>query len=367
MPPIVKTTIAPITRRLFATGLCVAATLSLSPVSAQETSFEALFEAAKNERELQVAISSPARPETRQKLIAAFNERFGLDARIQWAGGNVVQSNTRILAEKSRNTVSLDVIGTGGITEAMTLAEVDMLKPYPWREVFEKELPGIGDAAESSIPELRNMILPEFDAMGGIAYNPREISAEELPDKVTDLADPKFRGKIAGNAFGLSPLDFMSNGLGVDETKALMEAFVANEPILERGTAAATRAVVVGQVPMAIGLYHIAERVSTPENPIAFKFLDDFISVSHLYFYVPEKAPNPNLARLFAAWLATEGMAIAKTMEPMPSASDPKVAEQLKASVDRGAQISTERSMAEAEQSLAMRKFAADLLANVSK
>jgi hypothetical protein len=38
---------------------------------------------------------------------------------------------------------------------------------------------------------------------------------------------------------------------------------------------------------------------------------------------VPEGSPNPNTARLFAAWLAAEGSAVGDKLEPMDRVGDP--------------------------------------------
>ena len=59
-------------------------------------------------------------------------------------------------------------------------------------------------------------------------------------------------------------------------------------------------------------------------EPQKFKFFADYIPLSPLNLWVVEGAKNPNTARLFVAWFATEGVAIADKLEPMPSARDPQ-------------------------------------------
>ncbi len=57
-------------------------------------------------------------------------------------------------------------------------------------------------------------------------------------------------------------------------------------------------------------------------QPIRFKLFSDYIPVSQLHLYVPDGAPDPNAARLFTAWLVTEGVRIADKYEPMSSPAD---------------------------------------------
>ena len=49
----------------------------------------------------------------------------------------------------------------------------------------------------------------------------------------------------------------------------------------------------------------------------------EYIPLIPLMTVVPENAPHPNMARLFGAWLATEGMAIMDQQEYLGRVDDP--------------------------------------------
>src|SRR5690606_29466785 len=103
-----------------------------------------------------------------------------------------------------------------------------------------------------------------------------------------------------------------------EKTLEMAEQTLANEPVLERGTAAATRAVAIGQVPVGLSAFHIAQRT----EGVKFKLFSDYVPLNHTFIYVPVTAPNPIAARLFAAWLVSEGISVVEEYEKLPRAAD---------------------------------------------
>ncbi len=300
------------------TGAFVAAGIALASGPAVAADFASIVEGAKAEGRVVVVVSSPGKPETHTMLADAFNKRFGLDLVVEWIPTNPVQTNTRLIAEKGRTDGSVDVVGSGGAVEVSVVANEEILKPYPWAEVFGEELPGIVDTAQDTMEEIRGMALPIGDAAYGLAWNPDLISEDELPTSYDDLTKPEWKGRFAVNALGLYPVEFMAMERGREATLELAANLLGNSPVLERGTAAATRAVSVGQAPVGISSYHQVARVDN----LKFRLFDDKIPLTTLYVYVPESAPNPNAARLFSAWLTTEGIALLDKNEALPRILD---------------------------------------------
>ena len=170
---------------------------------------------------------------------------------------------------------------------------------------------------------------------------------------------PEWKGRFAVNAFSLNPTDYYSFALGEEKTLEMAKAIIDNAPVLERGTGAVTRAISVGQAPVGISSYHQAGRV---EN-LGFKLFADYIPVGVLHVFVPENAPNPNTARLFAAWFASEGMAIVNEHEPMPRFGEGSDLDKMVADVEAGGgKIIAETSIADTNAANAIRKKIADLM-----
>lgn len=334
--------------------------LSADAVQAQTPSYEQILEGARKEGRLFVAVSSPGTPQAHAAIAKAFNERFGLNITVEWNAANPVQTGTKLIAERGRAGGSVDVVGAGGAQEASVLFERQLLKPYPWAQVFGKQFPQIEEVANRVMKDLRGAALPILDATYGIGWNPKLIKDEDVPNSWAELLKSEWRGRVAINAFSLNPLDYYSFALGKDETLKMAKATLDNKPVLERGTAAATRAISVGQAPVGLSAFHIAGR----SEGVKFKLFSDFIPLNNLYIYVPESAPNPYAARLFAAWLTTEGITVANAQEPLPRAGDKgsPLAEMIAERVKGGAKILTENSLEDTKQALSVRSAIADLM-----
>ena len=348
-------------RSLFTTATAVASLIiAVGSSTAQTPTYEQILEGARKEGRLFVAVSSPGTPQAHATIAKAFNERFGLNITVEWNAANPVQTGTKLIAERGRAGGSVDVVGAGGAQEASVLFERQILKPYPWAVVFGKQFPQIEEVTNGVMKDLRGAALPILDAVYGMSWNPKLIKDEDVPNTWAELLKSEWRGRFAINAFSLNPLDYYSFALGKDETLKMAKATLGNKPVLERGTAAATRAISVGQAPVGISAFHIAGR----SEGVKFKLFSDFIPLNNLYIYVPETAPNPNAARLFAAWLTTEGITVANAQEPMPRAGDKgsPLADMISERVKAGAKILTENSLEDTKQALSVRNAIADLM-----
>lgn len=311
-----------VSRREIGWLLAAAFVFGSPAVQAQAPSFESVLAGARQEGGLVLAFSSPGLPATQKALIEGFNKRFNLNVKAEWTAPNPVQTGVRLISEKSRGRASVDVIAAGGAEEIAALAEHQILQPYPWAGVFGKELPQMAEIADRAIPDVRGMGLPILDAVYGIAWNPDLIKDADVPNTYAELLNPAWHGRIAINALSLNPVDFYVFELGRDATLDMARKVLDLKPVLERGSAAAARAVAVGQAPVGVVSYHLALRAGTPEKPLRFKPFSDYIILNRLYTYVPQNSPNPNTARLFAAWLVTEGVAVAGKTEPVPRIGD---------------------------------------------
>jgi len=126
-----------------------------------------------------------------------------------------------------------------------------------------------------------------------------------------------------------------------------------------------SRAISVGQAPIGITTYHSALRTLQNGEPQKFRLFDDFIFIFEGYVYVPENAPNPNLARLFLAWLVTEGIPLANKYEAVPvaSAADSPIGKMISEQQARtGAKIAAPSSLAQIKASDIVRQTITKLI-----
>lgn len=359
------------TRRSLGTTLgasLIALAFGIGPALAQSapgTTYEEILAGARAEGKLSAWIVAPRGPEAQQALIDAFNDRFGLETVVEWVPNNPIQASTRLMAEAQSDAVSVDVIGGGAAEEVATLMREGLLKPWDW-SVLNEALPGLAALREIELPELAGMALPYQKISYGIAWNPSLIDEAEVPATLADLTDPKWEGRFAVNAFFLAPLEVVSYETGNEAALDLAQKLVANRPVFEKGSPSVARAVSTGVVPLGVTIDPVVFTMQRMGEPIEYRMFADVMPVSTVYLYVPENAPNPNTARLFAAWLASEGSPIGDPFEPMVNPVDPEaelnrmIAAQAEAT---GARVAAVASLSQLEASAALRDPLAALVA----
>ena len=291
--------------------------------AAELPSLDQIVAGAAREGQLTVWVQAPSRPETHRALVAAFNARFHSAIKVDWVPTPAPTGNTRAIAEMAGGRVSVDVIGPGAAEDVLVAARAGLVKPYPWSQVFGAAFPAMAALEGLMIPDLKGDALPYIVAAYGLAWNPGMLKDEEVPARMTDLLDPKWRGKVGVNSFFLIPVDVASYAMGQPAALDYARKLIANDPVYERGTPAVARAVTTGEVPLGITVSPVAEQSIRQHEPLKFRMFADVIPVSQVHVYVPDAAPHPNAARLFAAWLATDGVRIADAFEPMSSPADP--------------------------------------------
>lgn len=350
---------------LLAAGLTHAQTSAAKPVP----SFEDVVAAAKKEGRLVAWIAAPRSPAAHQALIDAFNKRFGLNTALEWVPNSAVTSNTRAIAESASGKVSVDLIGAGAIPEVKAAADAKLLKPYPWAQVFGKALPRLARLQALELAEFKDIALPYQQVAYGLAWNPKAVNEADLPTRLSDLADPRWKGKVGLNAFFMTPVDVTGFQLGNAAAMDLARKLMANSPVFEKGTPAVARSVVTGVVPLGVIVHPVAETAARNNEPLKFRLFRDVVPVSMVYLYVPENSPNPNTARLFAAWLATEGAAVANPIEPFdsPADADAPINKQIAAAVAAGAKLAKPQSAADLTTNDALRKDIGLLLSGQAK
>lgn len=324
------------------------------PASAQP-GFEEVLTAARREGAIEVWLGSPTRSDVHRALFDAFERRFGIRARWRWVAIHPRRSVGRLSAEAAVGRVSADVVGGASADILAQLLERKLVQPYPWTATFGAAIPAIREPAEGVLPELRGTGLTWFDAVYVLAWNTRFVNAEDAPRRFQDLLDVKWRGRFALNVLGGAPFDLLALEIGESQALTLVRGMLANRPVLKAGTPAVSGAITAGEAWLGISAYLNVQRAQRAGEPQAFRFSEDFTPVVPLHLFVPAQAPHPNMARLFAAWLVTEGARIVEQMDASSRMTDPNSA-LARAIATRPAtsKIVKERSLADVERTHAI-------------
>jgi iron(III) transport system substrate-binding protein len=289
---------------------------------AGDAALQSILEGAKKETHLEVWIATPNLESTQRAVIDAFKQRFGLNQlQVDWLPINQVDAGGRILTEAQAGRHSVDVV-SGSPGPFGKVAQADLAAKVDWDGIFGRQFPGTKEAAERMLKDWLGLGLGHWDIAYVLIYNTDQLKAAEVPEKLEDLADSKWSGRVVINATGAAPFDLMGLDWGRDKTLDITKRIFANQPVYKRGTPAVIVAVGQGEAPVGVGQITGAETEKRKGAPIDWKPMP-YVPLLPTFLYVAKNAPSPNSARLFTAWLATEGMKLQEEKELIGRVSDP--------------------------------------------
>jgi len=306
---------------LSAALLCAGIQLSSLPVGAATLKFQELVAAAKKEAAqgttFLVYASNPREEKTRQAFFDVFKKRYSMpNFKFEWLTLHPSVAVPRLVAEARAGRPGPDVV----MSSANTLLEADkagLLEVFNWAGTFGAEFPDIKEPTEDRVPtELKGKWVVVYDATRSFNFNSDQLKAGDVPNELEDLADPKWSRRFAMNSSGASPFDLFMLAWGEERVVNLVKKLIANKPIFKKGTPAVVNAISAGEAPVGFGSIHEAERLKVMKGaPIDWKTYGNYIPVLSQGYSTTKKSRHSNLAHLFIAWLATDGMPIYEKME----------------------------------------------------
>ena len=290
-----------------AISLAVGVTLLAPEGRADE--FDSIKAAAIKEGRIVVWHNTP-KQDTTDALAALFNKRFGMNIKVERVSVPGGQISSRMMTEKRGGRFTVDVfIATDRHLPIMV--KNDMVEKIDWVGIFA----GPGKIDTRLLEAATNHIIPEFIGYGlefrhsvfGIAYNTKMLSEDDVPKTWEGLMDPKWRSKVIVDA-GLSPLARLLPAIGRDGVLDLAKKMVSNRPIYSDGQPSSAKKVVSGEGPLSAITLSSALDEKQKGAPVGLVYPEPQALISQQVVYVNKGAPHPNLAKLWAAWLVSEGM-----------------------------------------------------------
>jgi ABC-type Fe3+ transport system substrate-binding protein len=272
--------------------------LSASPViSGSRSEYLALLEAAKAEGKVAIG-GFGFDPEEVTTLEKGFLKRFGFPVTITHDPTHIRDIPPKVIAG-GFDVVEVNVAGGYQILESERgLAKVDWSLFYP-------EFPQL-EAIYHKRPAEDMPCVLYLNAIFGIVYNTKLVKERDLPDTIEDFADPKWQGRFVmwdnGNPFGI-----MSQKYGKEHMLEIARKIKANKPILSRSAAILTL-IASGEAHLGATSIITALGEIAKGAPLGVKPYKDIIPALNNQLCVVEKGPYPNMAQLFAAWHAAEGI-----------------------------------------------------------
>ena len=302
-------------------GLTVLLATAGAAVKIDAAEFTALVSAAKKEAAEGVffaSITQPNQDPTYAALFDAFKRQFNISFEYEWQA-HQQDYYVRVIAEAAAGRRTPDVI-SGSPANMIALDKAGLLEVYDWNRVFGKDMPRVTEAVKRTIPSLQGKSLAHFDVIYTMVYNSKLIAAADVPKTLNELSASKWRRKLVVNAQG-SPFNTLGIVLGREAILEMARKVKANRPLLKPGAPGVVAAVAVGEAPLGFGYTTGAEVEKAKGASVDWLPLKDYVPLLQQNLTVLKTAQRPNLARLFAAWMVSNGMDLQEKMEFMGRAT----------------------------------------------
>ncbi len=150
-----------------------------------------------------------------------------------------------------------------------------------------------------------------------LVYNPASVSDDEIPESYADLADPRWRGRLAlrpaSHIYTIALVASIIANEGEQEAERIVRGWVANNPIYINSDTRILQTIEAGGADAGIANHYYLGRIldnSDPDFPVQVQWANQNGSGVHrnvVAMGILKTAPNAENAKILLEWLATEG------------------------------------------------------------
>jgi ABC-type Fe3+ transport system substrate-binding protein len=279
--------------------------LALSWRSEAAETLDQLIAGAKKEPELTFIAGAQTfgGQRTLAQLQAAFNKKFGLTTRIQFAAGPEMNSMAaRVITELKSGVKSSTDIYHGSQAHFALLHKEKALDRVNWSGVF----PWIAKPMEI-FPEEGLLI---FTSLRGIIYNSQLIAKDKAPKRYEDLVDPRLSPIWAGK-LAIPPYVSWLAELSMIWSEEKVKDFTRKLVALSGGRLrySEEERVVSGEFPIAANMGGAVEQMwqwQAKGAPLVAVMGSNPVLPSYFQLGVPKNSAHPHAAKLFVGFMASK-------------------------------------------------------------
>jgi len=273
--------------------------------AAAAQSLEQLIAGAKKEQEFTFIAGAQTfgGQKTLSLLEAAFNKKFGLNAKIRFSAGPEMNAMAaRVITEqKSGAKVSTDIYH-GSQSHLALLHKEKALEKVNYSGIF----PWI--TKEMEIFPSEGLLI--FTSLRGIIYNSKLISKDKAPKTYEDLVDPKMSPTWAGK-MAIPPYVSWLVELSMIWNEEKVKNFTRKLVALSSGRLrySEEERVVSGEFPIAANMGGATEQMwqwQAKGAPLVAVMGSTPVLPSYFQLGVPRNSAHPNLAKLFVGFMASK-------------------------------------------------------------
>jgi iron(III) transport system substrate-binding protein len=270
------------------------------------------------------------------EFVAGMNKRYGLDLKAQFTPGVDMQAMLQKVAQEAAGgqPASTDVY-LGNSQAIFDATKVNALKPVDWPSILERTAapqPGLEPVAPGGIATIIGT------RVVGLTYNSDLLKGADVPRKLEDILNPKWKGKIAGTPYasGLREMaadDMLGLAFTTDYTQKLSKQIAGLIRCGEGDRLTSGEFLMLAFDCGANDAINYQRRGA----PIAQSMMQEFSVLHMMYGGVPVNSRSPNAAALFISFFhSPEGQAIywkhdATDLHLYPESNSRKQVEQVQA------------------------------------
>jgi ABC-type Fe3+ transport system substrate-binding protein len=276
--------------------ITLVAGLAIAPFPLFSQSLTQLIEGAKKEGQLILSWGTGTMGgiEGAEAMEKAFNKTYGLNLQFKFTPGPAMpQFASRIIQEAmAGQAASTDLfVGSENHVARMTLRSVEWAKIFPH--------------ISAPMTDFDNKVLIVTTRTPGFTYNSKMVVGKDIPQRVEDVLNPKWKGKLASTPYAAS-FDRLSMIWGEEKTTAFLGKFVKQVAGLIR--CGEDDRIAAGEFAMLVFNCDLASPQEAKEKggPVDGQVFRDAGILSYWYVTVPTNARNPNAATLLAAFLLSK-------------------------------------------------------------
>jgi iron(III) transport system substrate-binding protein len=227
----------------------------------------------------------------------AINKAYGLDITVNYTPGPSMprMAGRTIQEAKAGRTASSDVF-LGVEVNLPNMLKAKVLRSVPWSDYF----PSI----KSNMHINNGYAVHIVTLFNGIHYNTQLIKPHEVPKKFADIFKPKWKGKIASTPYAVA-FDRLSIIHGMDVIRPVVQKIAQWSGGLIR--CGEYERLASGEfIMLVLDCGRTDDTLLTSNGgPLDQVLLEDALGTTLWYFAVPTNSAHPNLAALFAGFVAT--------------------------------------------------------------
>ncbi|MBI3015677.1 MAG: extracellular solute-binding protein [Candidatus Tectomicrobia bacterium] len=254
-----------------------------------------VLEGAKKEGVVDAVLPASLTPEGANKVEKGIAARYGVNLKINYAPtSNYPQLTAQAISEfRARVTPSYDIHVSSDSTIYGAVRE-GILEKVDWASLLPEGTP-------AEVVQFSGQSVAIYTGHVGLLYNPRVVSPQDVPNSLSDLGKPKWKGKFV--IFPYTDL-YTAYSLVYDKARILsdLKALMNNGAVVDTYPSAFRR-FTVGEYPLILITSAFYEQAVKKGIPVRFKSLDFAYATIH-QLGVRKGARHPNAAKLLIAYMS---------------------------------------------------------------